>query len=216
MDELSPHGKPVDSYPPTKAVTAVAEAPARVLPQVNDQSKGSGPNALNTKVVQDPIAKVRGVSLGSSPNNQGSSPVKYCLELMGGSCRITRAWARKGFEAFGVDHKGNISTPEAPCINLDLRERWNQNYVLDLLRRSLVGFICMPPPCGTASRAREKANPVALKRKGMKRPLPLRSEDHPMGLPGLSHSDKTKVDAANELYEFCVLVATIADEVGCL
>lgn len=51
------------------------------------------------------------------------------------------------------------------------------------------------------SRAREKELPDHLKRQGAPRPVPLRSDEHPLGLPGLSSFNAQKVSAANLLYE---------------
>ena len=58
------------------------------------------------------------------------------------------------------------------------------------------------PPCGTASRARER--PI----RGKAGPPPLRSDDFPDRLPNLSGLHQLRVTAANELYGFlasCVL-----------
>ena len=70
----------------------------------------------------------------------------------------------------------------------------------------MLAFVHIAPPCGTCSRALEKPVP------GMKRPpQPMRSEDHPLGLPGLEERSPicaARVRAANDLY---VLVAEILD-----
>ena len=56
----------------------------------------------------------------------------------------------------------------------------------------------MAPPCGTASAAREIQLP------GMTDlPAPLRTADHPDGLPGLTGRDEIRVSAANKLYALC-------------
>ena len=62
-------------------------------------------------------------------------------------------------------------------------------------------YLHAAPPCGTASRAREKKISAKLKRKGIKEPQPLRSLDFPEGLPNLSGSDRIRVDKANDIYK---------------
>ena len=61
------------------------------------------------------------------------------------------------------------------------------------------------PPCGTASRAREKPLAASLKARGVREPQPLRSGLHPFGLPTLAagSSEETRVRQANRLYAFC-------------
>lgn len=63
--------------------------------------------------------------------------------------------------------------------------------------RILLVFIS--PPCGTASRAREKPIKSSLLR-GRAAPKPLRSKRQPDGIDGLQGLDRTKVDLANQLY----------------
>lgn len=99
--------------------------------------------------------------------------------------------------AFGVDklrHK-NASAPISMC---DLSTPKGENLLWSWLRNKRIVGIFLAPPCGTASRARE----IPLKRKRMTTPgpKPLRSDDHPNGLPGLGWVDKLKVSLANKLY----------------
>ena len=65
----------------------------------------------------------------------------------------------------------------------------------------------MAPPCGTMSRAREIPLPQWLKDKGIPEPYPLRSTQHPQGLPGLDGTDLIKVQKANALAAFTCDVA---------
>ena len=67
-------------------------------------------------------------------------------------------------------------------------------------------MIFAAPPCGTSSRAREKAIP------GISNPpKPLRSEQHPDGLPFLAHADKLKTEIANLVYEAVANVVKWSD-----
>ena len=58
----------------------------------------------------------------------------------------------------------------------------------------------MAPPCGTASRARDRPIPVWLRRQGVPSPPPLRSAQYPSGLPDLHRTDLTRVELANACY----------------
>ena len=63
-----------------------------------------------------------------------------------------------------------------------------------------IAFVWIAPPCGAASRAREKPIP-SFKAMGLPVPQPLRHINQPDQADGLGHMDKTKVELANQLYE---------------
>ena len=56
----------------------------------------------------------------------------------------------------------------------------------------------MAPPCGTASKARNRWAKIW---NGRPPPRPLRSSKYPMGIPGITKWEQLKVDAANKIYE---------------
>ena len=58
-------------------------------------------------------------------------------------------------------------------------------------------WIHLAPVCGTASRARDI-------RRFHNDPKPLRSEEWPEGLPGLSPKELERVSLANRLFEGCM------------
>ena len=67
-------------------------------------------------------------------------------------------------------------------ITLDLGDKNGQEIILKSLREGDQKSIGAAPPCGTATRAREK--PIsAKKRKGARAPPQLRSDAHPRGIP---------------------------------
>ncbi len=82
-----------------------------------------------------------------------------------------------------------------------------QAVLYHLLRCGRLQFAHLAPPCGTASRAREKPLPAHILKLGVKEPQPLRSSQYPMGLPGLEDEDAIRVAAANELYTFTAAFA---------
>ena len=62
-------------------------------------------------------------------------------------------------------------------------------------------YVHAAPPCGTSSRARNRRIPLQLRLQGIPDPQPLRSDLHPLGLPGLDGVNKIKVEKANHIYE---------------
>eukprot|EP00435_Cladocopium_sp_Y103_P024718 s1417_g6.t1 len=72
----------------------------------------------------------------------------------------------------------------------------------------------MAPPCGTASRARDKPIPFRLRRLGVPQPPPLRSAQWPCGLPGLSGRNLQRVQLANMCYDAAAYIFQIAHARG--
>ena len=85
-----------------------------------------------------------------------------------------------GLHAIPVDFIRNSHRSYMPTVVLDLSVEAQADIVIQLLRAGLVVYLHAGLPCGTCSRAREM--PMA----GFFVPKPLRSEEFPMGLPGLS------------------------------
>ena len=71
-------------------------------------------------------------------------------------------------------------------------------------------------PCGTCSRAREKPLSRTLKAAGAPEPRPLRNAEHLMGLPGLTSSEKSRVDSANDIYRLAIPILMIACKLHCI
>ena len=75
--------------------------------------------------------------------------------------------------------------------------------------------IFLAPPCGTASRSRS----IPLKRKKPGEPaapVPLRTDEHPNGLPHLQFVDRVKVSKANRLYFLTSRLVQWAVAEGCI
>ncbi len=107
-----------------------------------------------------------------------------------------------------IDFEGNKQRPFVHVIQLDLRHRstWEFLEYLALSRRPF--HFHAAPPCGTASRARDV--PMSSTEYG---PPPLRSEQWPLGLPGLKGVLLAKVESANSIYlqlcAFCLFLNTL-------
>ena len=90
---------------------------------------------------------------------------------------------------------------------VDLTTSHGQELVWRVIKEGRVVFVHMGPPCGTASRARERRIPKWQRRAGAPEPQPLRSTRFPRGLPFLGSVDAEKVRKANCIYDFCADVA---------
>ncbi len=132
---------------------------------------------------------------------------KVALEICCGHAGLTSALYEVGFNAKGVDWKGNKHKSRMPILLADLTAPNGQAYVRSLFQKYNVVYVHMAPPCGTMSRARERRVPKHLVASGAPDPQPLRSVDHPEGLPGLSEFDQMKVGKANILASFCADLA---------
>jgi hypothetical protein len=129
---------------------------------------------------------------------------------MAGCARFTRACVERKVNAMGIDWLRNKSKPEAAVCLLDLCDNECQLMVLRLIQSGRTVHVHMAPPCGTASRARERRISKKLRQQGCPEPLPLRSNRWPEGLPNLKDSDKERVQSANVLYAFCEKVCIAA------
>ena len=123
------------------------------------------------------------------------------VEIYAGSARLARACRHIGCRSVAVDKTADrshgtkifvcdVTKPE----ELDMLEKFLQ------AEQQNLGWVHFAPACGTASKAREKPNRV-LEKAGFKVPKPLRSSEHPLGLPGLSGVDLARTEAANHVYE---------------
>ena len=124
------------------------------------------------------------------------------VELCAGSAGLTRGLTERGFDAFGVDLIRNRHPALAVVPRFDLTDQLGQQAVRQLLADEPPVYLHAGPPCGTMSRAREKPVPQALQRLGAPNPQPLRSNEHPCGLPTLEGLDLLKVTLANRLSDF--------------
>ena len=121
--------------------------------------------------------------------------VRSMYELFCGSGRMAAEFAKKGYQAIGIDYK-NKDKPECACLKFDLREPTHQELLMNLLLDDAVEVVWFGPPCGTASAARK------IRRQDGPDPKELRTQEFPNGKPDLQGADLAKVQSANRLYEF--------------
>ena len=132
----------------------------------------------------------------------------YILEVFAGSARLSKAAIEHGFASVAIDHKGDRSCGVA-IQQYDLTDPSHVESLMVFIEenRDDICMVWMAPPCGTASKARER--PLKrLEKLGMKIPKPLRSTAQPDQLDGLKGLDKIKTEAANILYEAVATIAT--------
>ena len=125
------------------------------------------------------------------------------VEIFAGSARLTKACKGLGLRAVAVDKTSGRS--EGPHIfHCDVTDPEDYQALVSFLEaeKDSLAWAHFAPACGTASKAREKKQ-HKLEREGFKMPQPLRSEDYPLGLPGLTGVDKLRTETANLVYEAC-------------
>ena len=138
---------------------------------------------------------------------RGSVAGAVTLELCCGSAGLTASLRKRGFDSIGIDHSRNKQRTKAPVIVIDLSTGAGQSLFWRILKESAVWYVHLSPPCGTSSRARDRPVPAFLTQQGAPSPPPLRSSEYPLGLPGLTGLNATRVASANALYAFCGEVA---------
>ena len=120
------------------------------------------------------------------------------LELFAGTARVSACLKSLGIQPLGVD--SDPSKARVPCLQVDLASAEGRSLVLFWLGNPRLAAIFAAPMCGTCSRARELGCG----------PPPLRSLQHPDGLPFLSPSDAQRVQEANAAYHCLTLCLQVA------
>ena len=98
---------------------------------------------------------------------------------------------------------------------LDLTLEHDLRILLQLLRSESkrIALVFISPPCGTASKARERPIKTSLLF-GQKQPEPLRTSGKPDQKDILSGLDKVKTELANQLYEAVTTIVLECDKLG--
>ena len=81
---------------------------------------------------------------------------KFNIELCAGSAGYSAKIFKLGMLPLAVDHSSNRHRQQFPCVSMDLTQQSSQDILEKLLSEGRVFSIGAAPPCGTASRAREK------------------------------------------------------------
>ena len=132
------------------------------------------------------------------------SAKRIAIELCCGHAGLTKALWEAGFHAIGIDWAGNRHDPVVPIIQRDLSDPVDQKKVLEMIHKA--SYVHVGLPCGTYTEARNVPVPAWLRAQGAPQPAPLRSHLQPRGLDGLSAHNQLKVDKANAITDFIVIV----------
>ena len=126
------------------------------------------------------------------------------IEICAGSARLAHVMRAHHFQTFAIDHPGNQHKELHACLHMDLTDPAQQIICRDFIRSvGSLAALRMGLPCGTCSRARERALPRHLRGK-FHRPMPLRNDRFPLGLPSLRGAPAARVASANQLYQFAL------------
>ena len=169
------------------------------------------PSGSTIQAVSPAFALVNATATANrSDSSKGSITSVTSVELMCGAAGVSAELRKGGIDAIGVDWVRNAcSKPKAPVMQADCSDPNGQRLTLDLLENGNVEYAHAAPPCGTASRARERPLPKKLIREGCPAPRQLRSDAYPEGLPGLITSEQLRVTLSNKIYAFvlvCILL----------
>ena len=114
-----------------------------------------------------------GVPLGKgAPCKSRKSARPLALKLCAGHARLTASLVDHGFEGLGTDWRHNKHDAVVPILEADLSKAEGQELTWRIMQQGRVKYIHMGPPCGTASRAREKRIPKWLRQRGAPDPQP--------------------------------------------
>ena len=130
-----------------------------------------------------------------------------CIEIFAGSARLTAAVRDAGMQGIAVDYdKTRSSGPHIAVYDLNDPSQFEALVEFIRLEKHRIVWVHFAPSCGTASRARER--PLrSWERKGYRVPKPLRSDQFPLGVPGLKGIDKHRTETANITYSQTAILA---------
>ena len=136
------------------------------------------------------------------------------LEICAGTARLTKTVRAKGMRGLAID-KSKSRTCGTDILILDLTLEHDINLLLQIISAEAgrIILVFISPPCGTASKARERPIKSSLLF-GKKQPEPLRSSSRPDQKDGLSGLDKFKTEMANQLYDAVCRIVLHCNKLG--
>ena len=118
------------------------------------------------------------------------------VEVFAGGAVLTSVAKQYGLGGMAID-KVRKQDARSTIYQLDLMQATDRELLEEWLSSPLLLWAHFAPVCGTASRAREIPRPELSTA-----PQPLRSLEHPLGLPTLAPGDRRRVEIANELFRY--------------
>ena len=136
------------------------------------------------------------------------------VEICAGTARLTKTVRAKGIRGLAVD-KSKSRGCGTEIMVLDLTVEHDIQLLLQIINAEAgrIVLVFISPPCGTASKARERPIKASLLF-GKKQPMPLRSADKPNQKDGLSGLDKYKTETANQLYDAVTKIVMACNSLG--
>ena len=113
------------------------------------------------------------------------------IEIFSGTATLTSVAKQFGMKSSMALDKVRKKGARATIYVFDLLNPKDRELLYHWLDSDLVAWVHLAPVCGTCSRARQ------IKNGG---PPPLRTEEHPMGLPTLNEAQQERVNLANAMY----------------
>ena len=160
------------------------------------------PSSSSSSTSKDPVKITESFSAGNSNKKFQDVDIEQILvvEVFAGTGRLTSALRDKGFRTMAIG-RDKTRSKQVHIVQYDLEDPFQLEALIQLLdkERQRILWVHFAPSCGTASRSRER--PLKhLERMGYEIPKPLRNDQYPMGIPGLSGKDLAKVTSANATY----------------
>ncbi|CAE7623604.1 bath-40 [Symbiodinium necroappetens] len=159
-------------------------------------------------VVADALASL-GFNLDINPITPLDSLFRPVLrQACCGCARLSATLKKDGFDVLPLDCEGNRHRPLVTVVTPDLRKPASWEFLQTCVLTNRVFHFHGAPPCGTASRARDR--PMSSAEWG---PPPLRSDRYPQGFPWLRGTWRDKVESANLIYlqmaRFCEWLSSL-------
>ena len=159
-----------------------------------------------------PEGKAPDVSIPTILQSTGELKVPLTFEV----CRLCRALSCFQKGRLQSSSRRLEHTPKASSISLDLTSSAGEAHFFAMHEDQQPDYVHAPPPCGTASLARERPLPAHLVRQGLSSPPPVRSPEHIWGIPHVTGTNKAKLESANALYKFTARLLVWCVEPSCM
>ena len=199
------------TFTPSDEVQLAEAAPAPAV-KLTD---ATNPLSSGCYTVHESHSKIGSLPEASGELNEFDEGLEI-VEVCCGCARLTHHCSKVGMRSLGVDWSGCKDKPEGQVIWINLATAHGVEELKQRLEanKKTLKLVFMSPPCGTASRAREirRRKPDQFGR--VIDPKPLRSDEHPDGIPTLGGKALVKVEIANCLYANMVETALWCDNKG--
>lgn len=161
-----------DSFTDVATTTETDEVARDVSSEASTDSKSNLHESVHQQqtVPKDLVLPAQNLQDEKRPRHSTISFVEFCA----GSAALSAEVRKAGFRVIPIDHERNRLKPLATVVSLDLASDSLRDLVLKMLNNLRPFAAHFGLPCGTCSRARDKARPKHLQGQ-FDAPPPLRS-----------------------------------------